>query len=115
MTTVNSQSERENGIELKSKHDQSQAGGKSAERLVYRDLTLSDFLPQPTESPNTIDQLNEFFNSTQIKQDLHWFTHRDTLVRAFDRNNRELFYLRPQGSIVAAAMVWCGSRVLDVE
>lgn len=115
MTTVNSQSERENRIESKFKHDQSQTGGKSAERPVYRDLTLSDFLPQPIESSNTIDQLNELFNSTQIKQELHWFTHRDTLVRAFDRSDRELFYLRPQESIVAAAMVWCESRVLEAE
>lgn len=113
MATIDSQSEREAGMESEFNDDQPDADRKSTEGSIYRNLTLSDFLPQPTESCTAIDNLNEFFNSKQIKQELHWFTHRDTLIRAFERDDRELFYIQPQQSIVAAAMVWCESRVLE--
>lgn len=79
----------------------------------YTDLTISDFCPQPTKNKAQVGILNEFFNSSTIKQELHWFTHRDTLERAFERDDRELFYIQIQERIVAASMVWCESRVLD--
>jgi GNAT superfamily N-acetyltransferase len=113
MATLDSQPNKKAEAESKSDTDPSDTGGNLTEKPVYRDLTLADFLPQPTESCTTVEELNEFFNSTQIKQELHWFTHRDTLVRAFDRDDRELFHIRPQGTVVAAAMVWCKSRVLE--
>jgi ribosomal protein S18 acetylase RimI-like enzyme len=78
----------------------------------YTDLTISDFCPQTTRNESQIGVLNQFFNSSTIKQELHWFTHRDTLERAFKRDDRELFYIQLQERIVAATMVWCESRVL---
>lgn len=61
-----------------------------------------------------IDQINNFLNSRAIKRDLHWFTYRDTLERAFRREDRALFYtLSERDDIQSALMVWCESRVLD--
>lgn len=82
---------------------------------VFTDLTISDFLPQPVKTDVIVAELNSFFNLHQIKRELHWFTHRDTLQRAFERDDRELFYIRPQEHIVAGSMVWCESRVLEPE
>lgn len=64
-------------------------------------------------SEDDVDRINEFFNSTAIKRDLHWFTYRDTLIRAFERDARRLLYVEEDGAIVGALMVWCESRVLD--
>ncbi len=115
MGELDSQPNKKNKVESGSEDNHSQTDRGSINNSTYRDLTLADFLPQPTQSSTTVEELNEFFNSTQIKQELHWFTHRDTLVRAFDRNDRELFYIRPQGNIVAATMIWCESRVLEAN
>jgi len=60
-----------------------------------------------------VSRVNEFFNLRPIKRDLHQFTYRDTLDRAFSREDRRLFYIEKDGTIVAALMVWCESRVLD--
>lgn len=115
MHTIDSQSDEKERIKSESENDQSQADERSVGSPIYRDLTLTDFLPLPTKSSTTVDDLNDFFNSTKIKQELHWFTHRDTLVRALDRHDRELFHIRPQGKILAAAMIWCESRVLESD
>lgn len=76
-------------------------------------LTIPDFLPRPTTDKATVEELTAFFNRPQIKQELHWFTRRETLQRAYRREDREIFYIRPQDTIITAAMVWCESRVLD--
>lgn len=69
---------------------------------------------QQATSLDEVDNINAFFNSTEIKNDLHWFTYRDTLVRAFERDDRELYYVEDDSDgIVAALMVWCESRVLE--
>jgi ribosomal protein S18 acetylase RimI-like enzyme len=60
-----------------------------------------------------VGRINEFFNLRPIKRDLHQFTYRDTLDRAFNRDDRRLFYVEDGGVVVAALMVWCESRVLD--
>jgi ribosomal protein S18 acetylase RimI-like enzyme len=60
-----------------------------------------------------VGRVNEFFNMRPIKRDLHQFTYRDTLDRAFNRDDRRLFYIEKDGTIVAALMIWCESRVLD--
>lgn len=86
---------------------------KMDDTAAFRNLIIPDFLPCPTESEEMVKELNEFFNLSKIKQELHWFTHYDTLRRAFERENRELFYIRPLDSVVAASMVWCESRVLE--
>lgn len=66
------------------------------------------------ESEDDVDRVNQFFNSTEIKRDLHWFTYRDTLIRAFEREARRLLYVEDKhGNVVGALMVWCESRVLD--
>lgn len=79
------------------------SGGKSKLRGVSESESLDD-----------VERINEFFNSTEIKTDLHWFTYRDTLVRAFDREDRRLLYVEnEEGNIVGALMVWCESHVLD--
>jgi len=60
-----------------------------------------------------VEAINEFFNSAEIKNDLHWFTYRDTLERAFERDKRELYYVEEtSGTIIGSLMVWCKSRVL---
>jgi len=69
---------------------------------------------QSASSMDDVEAINEFFNSSEIKQDLHWFTYRDTLERAFERDDRELYYVEEtSGTLIGALMVWCESRVLD--
>lgn len=78
------------------------------------DLKISDFLVKSySGSGISVSEINSFFNSTQIKSELHWFTHRDTLKRAASRPDRRLFYYAPHGVIIGGLMVWCESRVLD--
>lgn len=101
--------------ELEVRQSAENSHSHSTNSTTFRDLMIGDFLPQPTVETTTIEELNEFFNSSQIKQELHWFTHRDTLDRAFERDDRELFYIRPQNRIAAASMVWCESRVLEKQ
>lgn len=60
-----------------------------------------------------VTRINEFFNSKTIKQELHRFTYRATLDRAFDRGDRRLFYVEDDETLIGALMVWCESRVLD--
>ncbi|OTF01889.1 GNAT family N-acetyltransferase [Halorubrum sp. SD683] len=76
--------------------------------------SIADFTVKAV-GPNLslVTAVNEFFNSTQIKSELHWFTHRDTLERASERNDRRLLYIRPRETVIAALMVWCKSRVLE--
>lgn len=76
--------------------------------------SLDDFIAKTVESDDQLlTELNEFFNSPQIKSELHWFTHRDTLERASDRDDRRLLYIRPHDTILGGLMVWCESRVLE--
>lgn len=70
---------------------------------------------QIAEREADIDRLNEFFNADPIKNNLHWFTHRDTLQRAYNRDDRQLSYIEHDGQVIGAAMVWCESRVLKPE
>ena len=78
------------------------------------DLQISDFLVKSvSKSERSVSEINSFFNSAQIKSELHWFTHRDTLERAVSRPDRRLFYYAPHGAIIGGLMVWCESRVLD--
>ncbi|WP_092695626.1 GNAT family N-acetyltransferase [Halorientalis regularis] len=62
-----------------------------------------------------VTRINEFFNSKTIKQELHRFTYRTTLDRAFNRKDRRLFYVEDDEVLAGALMVWCESRVLDDE
>lgn len=62
-----------------------------------------------------VGRVNAFFNTKAIKDELHRFTYRTTLDRAFERDDRRLFYVESDGEIVGALMVWCESRVLDPE
>jgi len=69
---------------------------------------------QTASSTNDVEAINDFFNSPGIKNDLHWFTYRDTLERAFERGDRELYYVEEtSGTLIGSLMVWCESRVLD--
>ena len=61
-----------------------------------------------------MEAINDFFNLSGIKNDLHWFTYKDTLERAYEREDRELYYIEEtSGLLIGALMVWCESRVLD--
>lgn len=64
-----------------------------------------------------LDRVNEFFNSPKIKEDLHWFTYRDTLERAYHREDRRVYYIEGDSSsdIIGALMVWCESRILHED
>lgn len=76
--------------------------------------TIEDFTAKSSNNDEEIViEINDFFNSSQIKSELHWFTHRDTLERAAERDDRRLYYMRPNDQIIAALMVWCESRVLE--
>lgn len=75
----------------------------SAESVVVKNATNED----------DIAHINDFFNSRDIKQELHRFTYRTTLERAFNRDDRRLFYVEDSGTLVGALMIWCESRVLD--
>ena len=69
---------------------------------------------QAASSINEVEDINDFFNSSEIKNDLHWFTYRDTLKRAFERGDRELYYVEEASeTLIGALMVWCESRILD--
>lgn len=60
-----------------------------------------------------IDELNSFFNQNQITDELHTFTRRDNLERAFQSEARRLYYIRDDSEIVAGLMVWSESQILD--
>ena len=62
-----------------------------------------------------VERVNEFFNLRPIKRDLHQFTYRTTLDRAFSRDDRRLFYVEDDGDVVAALRGWCESRVLEAQ
>jgi len=62
-----------------------------------------------------VGRVNQFFNRKTIKDELHRFTYRTTLDRAFERDDRRLFYVEDDGDLIGALMVWCESRVLDPE
>lgn len=66
------------------------------------------------ENLDDVESINQFFNSPKVKQGLHWFTYRDTLVRAFESENRQLMYIENDDEeIIGSLMVWCESRVLN--
>jgi ribosomal protein S18 acetylase RimI-like enzyme len=67
------------------------------------------------ENEDGVERVNAFFNSKTIKQELHRFTYSTTLERAFERDDRRLFYVEDEDEIVGALMVWCESRVLDAD
>ena len=67
------------------------------------------------ENEDDVERVNAFFNSKTIKQELHRFTYSTTLERAFERDDRRLFYVEDEGEIVGALMVWCESRVLGPD
>jgi GNAT superfamily N-acetyltransferase len=62
-----------------------------------------------------VERINSFFNSKPIKQELHRFTYSTTLDRAYERDDRRLFYVEEDGEVIGALMVWCESRVLDTD
>lgn len=68
-----------------------------------------------TADDRHIVEINDFFNKNEIKRELNWFTHRDTIERAVTRDDREIYFLEDSGEIIGAAMVWCESRVLDEQ
>jgi ribosomal protein S18 acetylase RimI-like enzyme len=71
---------------------------------------------ESASSIDDVESINQFFNSPEIKKDLHWFTYRDTLERAFERDDRKLYYVEEaSGTLIGALMVWCESRVLDKD
>lgn len=65
------------------------------------------------DHPDRLEELNSFFNSPSIKSEIHWFTHRDTLERALERDDRRLYFIDRENQIGAGLMVWCESRVLE--
>lgn len=80
------------------------------------DMSISEFPVQTIgDDGEQLVRLNEFFNATQIKSELHWFTHRETLERAASRDDRRLYYLAPYDEILGGLMVWCESRVLEPD
>lgn len=96
----------------KSDKTNNQLANKDADRGPNH--SLLDYVVQEVGEDSTrIGDLNAFFNSPQIKSELHWFTHRDTLERAASRSDRRLYYFAPFGEIIGGLMVWCESRVLD--
>lgn len=93
---------------------QYQQSDSTAAVSATTDLQISGFLVKSiSECEISISKINSFFNSSQIKSELHWFTHRDTLERAVSRPDRRLFYYAPHDAIIGGLMVWCESRVLE--
>lgn len=89
-------------------------GGKSGDSNMDRNHKIPDFTAKTVrDNEESLIGLNEFFNSSQIKSELHWFTHRDTLERAAERDDRRLYYIAPRSRFLAGLMVWCESRVLE--
>ncbi|WP_276279289.1 GNAT family N-acetyltransferase [Halorussus caseinilyticus] len=70
---------------------------------------------QRAETEEDVIRINDFFNLQQIIQELHSFTFRDNLIRAFERDDRELYYTEAGGEITAGLMVWCESRILEED
>lgn len=74
---------------------------------MFKVLTVTD--------EQDVSRVNHFFNSRMIKEELHRFTYRTTLNRAFERDDRRLFYVEDEGDLVGALMVWCESQVLESD
>jgi len=68
---------------------------------------------QRAETEEDVTRINDLFNLRQVTQELHSFTFRDGLIRAFERDDRELYYTESDGEITAGLMVWCESRILE--
>lgn len=81
--------------------------------------TIDDVEVRPVGPIHTPDSWEDaksvmrFFNQPAIKQDLHWFTHRDTIERAYEWETRKLYYYPTDDTPIAALMIWCESRVLE--
>ena len=89
---------------------------KEAETGAEAAVSISDFIVHAVgDDEDQLVRLNDFFNSSQIKSELHWFTHRDTLERAAARDDRRLYYFTPYDEIIGGLMVWCESRVLEAN
>lgn len=94
-------------------HDQTEPEDTDCTRENY---TIPEFTVQSVDGDGeALVKLNEFFNSSPIKSELHWFTHRETLERAARRDDRRLFYIAPGNKFFAGLMIWCESRVLEPE
>ena len=58
---------------------------------------------QTASSIDDVEAINDFLNSPEIKNELHWFTYRDTLERAFERDDRKLYYVKEKsGTLIGA-------------
>lgn len=64
-----------------------------------------------------IDRIQSLYNHERLKQELHWFTYREALERAVERDDRTIFYRSDPDDeqVLGASMVWCESRVLSED
>lgn len=90
------------------------------EELTDAEIGLNYTIPDFTvknvgDDEDVLIDLNEFFNSSPIKSELHWFTHRETLERAANREDRRLYYIAPGDRFLGGLMIWCESRVLESD
>jgi ribosomal protein S18 acetylase RimI-like enzyme len=103
-------------IEPSDSDEDMSAEGPECQYDSEHNCQLSDFLIKSVgDDESSLVRLNEFFNQSTIKSELHWFTHRDTLERAANRDDRRLYYIAPEERYLAGLMVWCESRVLEPE
>lgn len=79
---------------------------------MSKSIEISDI---KVAQPEKVEEVVDFFNQRTIKQELSWFTHTDTIDRAVNRNDRNIYYFESDDEIVAALMVWCESSVLESD
>jgi len=62
-----------------------------------------------------LSEIDEFFDTVPIEQDLYWFVRRENVERCARRKDRRLLYLLREDRVSGACMVWRESDILSPE
>lgn len=62
-----------------------------------------------------LDEIDEFFDTVQIEQDLYWFVRRENVYRCARRGDRSLLYFLREDRVSGACMVWTESDILSPD
>jgi len=62
-----------------------------------------------------LEEIDDFFGSVEIEQDLYWFVRRENVERCARREDRRLLYFLRGDRVSGACMVWRESDILSPE
>lgn len=60
-----------------------------------------------------LEEIDEFFGTVEIEQDLYWFVRRENVERCARREDRRLLYFLRGDRVSGACMVWRESDILS--